>query len=162
MGDINNLHSNFLNKDPDIQISLSAFRVLRPQQCIPVGAKDTHNVCVCKIYGNIRLKLRGLKEEFVRKNFDFKTTYHDYLKDMICNNPSADCFFENCSDCSGTIKIMKDLKKPYKIRKFKKFLIINGSQLTGIYSFINLLTYYLFKFSKFELFFICQLITYSN
>lgn len=136
MADIKNLHANFLNKYPDVQISLSAFRALRPQQCIPVGAKGTHNVCVCKIHGNIRLKLRGLKEEFARKKFDFKTNYHDYLEKMTCGNPSADCYLGNCNDCPGTIRIIKDLKtslQNYKIKKNSYFQWLTTDRYLYLY-----------------------------
>ena len=79
LDDIEKLHDSFLKQYPDERISLSAFRLLRPQECISVGAKGTHNVCVCKIHGNFKLKLNGLKQEFARKNLDFSTSSHEYF-----------------------------------------------------------------------------------
>ena len=92
------MHADFLVKFPDIKISLSTFIVLRPPQCILAGPKGTHNVCVCKIHGNIRLKLNGLKQELLRKKISFDVTYRDYLNDMVCSNVTADCFLSNCKN----------------------------------------------------------------
>lgn len=85
--------------------------MLRPKECISVGAKGTHNVCVCKIHGNIRLKQRGLKEEFFRKKFNYQTTYRDILKDMICSNTTADCYLLKCKNCPGVEKVLQVLKE---------------------------------------------------
>lgn len=111
LGNLDALHAEFVKENPHLKISVSAFTALRPEQCIPVGAKGTHNVCVCKIHGNIRLKMRGLKEEFLRKKFDYQDTYRDYLEAMVCSKPTADCFFGNCKNCPGTVKILNDLKE---------------------------------------------------
>lgn len=114
MGNLDDLHAEFLKENENLKISLTAFQNLRPEQCIPVGAKGTHNVCVCKIHGNIRLKMRGLKDEFFRKKFNYQTTYRDYLKDMVCANSTADCFLGECKNCPSTDKILQDLKESLK------------------------------------------------
>lgn len=111
LGNLDNLHSAFLNKHPNSRISLSAFKALRPQQCIPVGPKGTHNVCVCKIHGNIRLKHKGLKEELARKHFNLQYTYRDFFKAMICLNPTADCYLSKCKNCPGPDEIFSDIRE---------------------------------------------------
>ena len=98
-------------KFPDLKISLAAFTALRPPQCILAGPKGTHNVCVCKIHGNIRLKFNGLKQELLRKKFDFKKTYRDYLNDMVCLNATGDCFLSNCKSCPNSVIILDELKE---------------------------------------------------
>jgi len=110
LGNLGDLHADFLIKFPEIKISLSAFRALRPPQCILAGPKGTHNVCVCKLHGNIRLKLNGLKQEFFRKKFDFKTSYRDYLNDMICSNSTPDCFLGDCKNCPNIETVLEQLK----------------------------------------------------
>lgn len=117
MGNLKDLHTKFSTKYPEEKISLTSFRLLRPQQCIPVGAKGTHNVCVCKIHGNIRLKLNGLKREFLKKKFDFTTKYRDYLKKIICSTPTDECYLENCKKCPGPKEVIEDLKE--NLRKCK-------------------------------------------
>ena len=89
---------------------MTSFKALRPPECIPVDAKGTYNVCVCKMHGNIRLKFKGIKEAIVRKNSEFKSTYHDYLQNMICSKQSADCYLGLCVKCPGTDKILSNLK----------------------------------------------------
>lgn len=116
---IENLHDNFLKKYPDENISLTSFKKLRPKECIPVGAKGTHNVYVCKIHGNIRLKLKGLQEEFIRKNLDYETNYRDCLEKMTCSNPSPDCYLSKCMKCPGTKNIAKNLKTTLKTHNIK-------------------------------------------
>lgn len=91
-------------------ISISVFKTLRPQQCILSGPKSTHNVCICKTNGNIRLKLNGLKQEFSRKKYNFQTNYRDYLCAMTCTNSSAECYLGNCENCPGTDDILDILK----------------------------------------------------
>lgn len=98
---------------------MSAFQGLKPKQCIPVGAKGTHNVCVCKIHGNARLKLRGLKEEFARKKIKFQTKSSDFLKGMVCPNASTECYLKSCSKCPGAKKALQDLKATMKQAKLK-------------------------------------------
>ncbi|KAG8233529.1 hypothetical protein J437_LFUL013545, partial [Ladona fulva] len=32
-------------------------------------------------------------------------TYHDCLAQIICNPPSVECFFQNCSECPGPVNL---------------------------------------------------------
>lgn len=120
LDDTEKIHENFLKKYPDEKISLSAFRLLKPQECISAGAKGTHNVCVCKIHGNFKLKLKGLKQEFARKNVDFATKSQEYFEKMTCSKPSAECFLGNCKKCPATTNIIKNLKASFENLKIKK------------------------------------------
>lgn len=118
MGDLEDRHKDFLKKNLEVSISFSAFRALRSSQCRPVSAKSTHNVCVCRIHGNIRLKQKGLKK-FLRKKFNYQNKYRDYLKDMICSNPSPNCYLGQCKRFPGAEKAPENLKatlEQYKIK----------------------------------------------
>lgn len=119
LANVDKLHADFLKKHPNFSISLSAFRALKPAQCIQVGSKGTHNVCVCKIHGNLQLKQRGLKEEFARKKFNFQSAYRDYFKDMVCTNSTSDCFLRKCKNCPGTEESLKNLEENLKSCKIK-------------------------------------------
>ena len=110
MGNLGDLHADFLLKFPDMKISLSAFRAFRPPQCILAGPKSTHNIYVCKIHGNIRLKFHGLKQEFIRKKFDYNTSYRDYFASIICSNFTSDCYFGDCKNCPDIQTIFDELK----------------------------------------------------
>lgn len=132
LGYLDDLHAELVKENPHLKISVSAFRVLRPEQCIPVGAKGTHNVCECKIHGNIRLQMRGLKEEFLRKKFNYQDTYRHYLKAMVCSEASVDCFCGNCKNCPGTEKILNDLKESLERHGIESVSFNNGLPPTGI------------------------------
>lgn len=87
------LHKQFNEKFPEMPICLAKFRQLRPQECILAGKSGTHNVCVCKIHQNMKLKIRGLMQELKIKGANFTDTYQDLIKNSVCENPSSNCFF---------------------------------------------------------------------
>lgn len=43
---LNELHNQFNARHPEIKVGLSKFCELRPKECVTVGAKGTHSVCV--------------------------------------------------------------------------------------------------------------------
>jgi hypothetical protein len=47
---LNELHMLFKQRRPDINVGLSKFCELRPKECVTVGARGTHSVCVCAQY----------------------------------------------------------------------------------------------------------------
>lgn len=114
MGNNHDLHADFLKKFTEVKISLSAFRALRPPQCILAGPKNTHNVCVCKIHGNIRLKFRGVKQAFASKNINLQKNYKDFFDEMICECKNENCFLQKCENCPGTKDILQDLKANFE------------------------------------------------
>ena len=59
---IRDLYIQFQEKYPEFKISMSKFSKLRPRQCILAGKGGTHNVCVCSIHQNSKLKIFGIKK----------------------------------------------------------------------------------------------------
>ena len=107
---IKDIHSLFLKKFPEIKISCSAFSKLRPKECISVNNnKSFHNVCICKIHQNMRLKFFALKSAFLKKNVSYNYSYHDALDKIICETPSSQCYFKSCKNCPGTDKFCDKL-----------------------------------------------------
>ena len=51
---LNDLHKQFREKFPEMPISLSKFKQTRPPECILSAKSGIHNVCVCKIYQNMK------------------------------------------------------------------------------------------------------------
>lgn len=146
LGDLEELHANFLEKNPDFLISLSAFRALRPPQCEMVGAKGTHNVCVCKIHGNIRLKQIALKEEFFSKKFNFQDKYKDYLEGMICSAPTFNCYLGDCKKCPGSKKALQKLEATLQHYKIESISFNQWLTTDRYYIFLEL---FLKNFQKF-------------
>lgn len=107
---IKDLHSKFMANFPEIQISLSYFGRLRPRECILAGQSGTNNVCVCKIHENLRLQFVAIKEELLRVGVSFNSKYQDLFKEMLCESPNIDCFFNNCQNCPGPKPILNRLQ----------------------------------------------------
>lgn len=120
LGNLDELHSRFLKDFPEVRISLAKFRSLRPPQCILVGAKGTHNVCVCKTHQNVRLKIQALKQEFLKNKIDFQETYHDWLEKIVCKNPQSECYLLECKKCPGTNLITREIKSIFIKHDIKK------------------------------------------
>ena len=77
------LHAIFIEKFPNVIVSVSKFRKLRPKECIIVDSKaGLHNVCVCKIHQNVRLKFKGLSTVLKEKGCIYTKTYHDALNSI--------------------------------------------------------------------------------
>ena len=91
---LNELYTLFKQKYPQVKIGLSKFCQLRPKECITVGARGTHSVCVCTLHQNLKLMLFALPTEG-------KVTYHDLMEKLVCNVESKECMLHRCSSCPG-------------------------------------------------------------
>ena len=98
---IKELHEKFILEKPEIKISLSTFAKLRPRCCIPVGSKGTHNVCVCHIHQNMRLKFIGMNNELHKIGAECDHSVRDVCKRMVCENSVSACFLFEVKDCPG-------------------------------------------------------------
>ncbi|CAH0558559.1 unnamed protein product [Brassicogethes aeneus] len=84
----------------EIKISLTKFREMRPPYCILAGGKGSHNVCVCKIHQNLRLRYAGIKQTLLKKHIQFDKSYRDSFNEMVCKESKSNCFLLNCQKCS--------------------------------------------------------------
>lgn len=112
--DIKEVHKKFILKHPEIKISLSTFTKLRPRFCIPVGSKGTHNVCVCHIHQNMKLKLIGLNDTLKKKGAESEYNLRDVLKLNVCENPTSSCFLLNCNRCPGADQFVNKVSKLFE------------------------------------------------
>ncbi|CAH0554763.1 unnamed protein product [Brassicogethes aeneus] len=144
MGNLDELHSRFLKDFPDVQISLAKFRSLRPPQCILVGAKGTHNVCVYKTHQNVRLKIQAVRQEFMKNKIDYPTSYRDWLQKIVCENPQSECYLLECKKCPENLqhdsvavhlfngKLISHLKEKFGKRRIRKYFIFRMGQRHNI------------------------------
>ena len=91
---LNELYSVFKKDHPDITVGISKFCELRPNNCITVGSRDSHSVCVCKIHQNVKLMISALP-------LTDKLTHHDLLEVLVCNTESKSCMLHRCDNCPG-------------------------------------------------------------
>ena len=96
------LQMMFIKKYPDIKISVSAFRKLRPKECLVVNTRaGMHNVCVCMIHQNVKLKFTGMTTALKNVGCIFSKTHHDALQEVVCSPPQPSCYFRTCKKCPG-------------------------------------------------------------
>ena len=99
----------YSEKNEDFPISFSKFCKLRPENIILLGASGTHNVCVCTYHQNVILLLENSNLRKMNP-FGFENpSYKDYLKLFLCDEPSEDCFLDDCAQC-GKNKDLGPLK----------------------------------------------------
>lgn len=111
---LDKLHSMFLEKHPEMNVSPSKFAKLRPKQCIPMDKNGCHNVCVCKTHENVKLKFQGVRAAFRKKKYDFTLSPKDAIKCMVCENPSPSCYLRQCKNCLKTNSFCKNLEKLFQ------------------------------------------------
>lgn len=99
----------------EVHIGFSKFAELRPKQCILAGASGTHTVCICAIHQNVKLMLDGCKIQKISENMATHIkTYRDCLQQIICDDPTVECYFNNCQNCPGTSAFMSSLQLTYE------------------------------------------------
>lgn len=82
---------------------LTFFRSMKPKEFVSAGDPGTHNMCVCAIHENVKLKIYALKTGL---------TYRDFLAKTVCNVDEKDCMLRQCTKCpkkSVFIDFLKDL-----------------------------------------------------
>lgn len=75
---LNELHIMYKEIYPQSKVGLSKFCELRPKECVTVGARGTHSVCVCTIHQNVKLMLADIPAVT-------KITYHDLIEQFVCS-----------------------------------------------------------------------------
>lgn len=97
---LNELYENYKLKYPNDKVGLSKFCMLRPQECITVGCRGTHSVCVCTIHQNVKLMISALPS-------DAAISYHDLMKMLVCSPNEKLCMIHRCPNCPKT-EALKD------------------------------------------------------
>lgn len=83
-------------------IGFSTFCTLRPKWCVTVGAKGTHNVCVCIEHQNVKLLTTAMQILIAQK-----LSYQDALSKVVSTLNNRDCMIHRCENCPG-IKNLND------------------------------------------------------
>ncbi|CAH0564898.1 unnamed protein product [Brassicogethes aeneus] len=114
LSNIKDLHGKFLERYPDTKVSLSKFTKLRPANCVVVGCSGSHNVGVCKIHQNIKLKIHALN--LALKESDQTYTINDLTKNMMCPDQEESCNLLICDECPGFSPLSKNLADRFKAK----------------------------------------------
>ena len=143
---LNDLHKQFREKFPEMLISFPRFRQISLRECILASKSGTHNVCVCNIHQNMKLKLHGMMQQLKIKGVDF-----------VCENASSNCFFSICEECPKTKLVIEKLKILFEETdvtevKFSKWT--NTDRYFIVHSLMSFIyiyrTKFLFLYAKFH------------
>ena len=73
------------------------FFMNRPEHVVEVGAKGTHNVCVCEKYQNVKLMVdalcRGSEQKYL------------FMDRIVCDIKEQVCMMKRCGKCPGIISL---------------------------------------------------------
>ena len=99
---IKEVHGMFLEEHTSFKVSYSKFYHLKPQE-IFVSSKMPHNICVCEIHENMRLRLEALQKSVA----DFHSIFvgHKMHKNFVCDEESETCFSNECENCCDSKKL---------------------------------------------------------
>lgn len=87
------LHSEFVQQNPDNPISLSEFAKHKPRQCRWVWNKGQHRNCTCIIHENFKLLL----EATCSSKIGSKT--QQIIGDILCEDTQTNCWLGLCEFC---------------------------------------------------------------
>ena len=130
---LNEAFQLFKDKHPDVKLGLSKFCELRPKECVTVGARGTHSVCVCTHHQNLKLMISAFP---FRDNTlpDEKITYHDLLKCVVCSVENMDCMLHRCEACPGSASlehyILENISDEVDEIKYKQWVTTDRTTLT--------------------------------
>lgn len=110
LANLKELYKEFKVRHPVCKIGFSRFASLRPKYCILAGAPGTHNVCVCTICENAKLMLKSI-QDLKYKSDDEMENLNYFVKKMVCNDPSPNCYLNKCKACPGDTAVLETLNK---------------------------------------------------
>lgn len=91
--DLKDLYGKWKQETAQNKIRCLAFFVsLKPKQCFYAGDPGPHNICVCAIHQNFKLKLSAVRPDILCKEF---------LASGVCSMDNKQCMFNKCSECPG-------------------------------------------------------------
>lgn len=91
--DLKNLYIDWVKKSNLKKVPcLAFFSQLRPKQCVFAGDPGTHNICVCQLHQNIKLKLAATGT---------KLNYREVISSSVCFIDNKNCMLHKCNRCPG-------------------------------------------------------------
>lgn len=112
MTNLKDSYNEFKTMHPTLKVGITKFAEFRPRNVRWPGQKGVHYMCTCPYHQNMKLMLTGLKEasmEEIENEFENDTAstsitqlfddYKEFVKYMICDPPTEECFFGYCEHC---------------------------------------------------------------
>ena len=117
LSNLKEIYQHFVTENPAVKVGFSAFAMLQPKWCVPVGSSGTHNVCICTYHQNVKLML-----SFIDRSLDYK----EVLKLCMCEN-NENCMLHHCDDCPNKSNVENYIKELLSI-KFSENDVIKYKQ----------------------------------
>ena len=89
-------HHLFKEENPDVHVGKSKFFEFRPKH-VKVMAEIPHNVCICKIHGDMDSLLQGIGKQKPQTPRSGRVL----LETIVCARENADCMLNTCNKCSN-------------------------------------------------------------
>ncbi|XP_053391572.1 uncharacterized protein LOC123539851 [Mercenaria mercenaria] len=136
---IQQIHKRFLNENPDLKVSLSQFRKLRPKEVLTVKHQKFMS-CLCEYCLNAQFKIDSINQamKYHKIDLEIESKYHAVaitLCDKLTGNSERSCLERKCEEC-GTSKlktflnplIQADDSKEHTWKKWKLGLVGTASK----------------------------------
>ncbi|KYN01836.1 hypothetical protein ALC62_07308 [Cyphomyrmex costatus] len=102
LSNLKELHRLYIAKHPNNHIGFSKFAELRPPNCVLAGASGTHCVYVCTCHQNFKLMVDAANlSKLTADSEQPLKTYKDCIENIVCSEPGAGCFLDECKLCPG-------------------------------------------------------------
>ena len=90
-------YESFKTKHTEVQVGFSKFADLRPKEHILAGANNTHALCGCTVYQNVKLMWIGAKLCRTTLEAIPQMYYKHGLAQMTCNPSIPECHMGECA-----------------------------------------------------------------
>lgn len=90
---LSELHSKFIQQNPDSPISLSEFAKIRPRQCRSFWNKGRHRNCTCVIHENFKLLLESTC------SYEAGQKTEQVIRKLLCEAATKNCGMGLCDLC---------------------------------------------------------------
>ncbi len=97
LANLKEVYAQFKQNYPDKKIGFSKFAMLRPKECVLVGASGTHQVCVCTIHNNLKLMMINSRMATTKSDEEVPLLHYSHaLAKLMCNPLQVVSFCMKC------------------------------------------------------------------
>lgn len=101
---------------------LAFFCKLKPKQCFFAGEPGTHNICVCILHQNIKLKLAAVKP---------KISYKEVIEASVCSVENKLCMIRDCEECPSQNSVYETLLGEVETENIKEVTYSKWTSVTA-------------------------------
>ena len=124
---LKDLYLAFKEQNDGAKIGFSKFCLLRPRECVTVGSRGIHSVCVCIHHQNVKLMLHAIHMQ----------DYISLLQKLVCDIESEECMVHRCNKCPSPENLKDYLMHDDEIEMtfnitYKQWVKTDGAEMQTI------------------------------